>query len=295
VRPVVLVLLAACVAELPDVEAPCEAWDEPGLYQFKVTTKEGPKRRAFVWVPTGEGPRNMVVALHGAASTPTDFSDVSQHMRVAENEGFVAVFPQGRGSLANSWNAGDCCGSAQADRRDVDDVAYLEQLVRELSPKVCGAKVLGTGFSNGGMLAHRWACEGEQVDAIVPASGPLQISPSKCKGPPVPVRHYHGLADDIVPYEGGVGSNFSGVDHQSVDATMKAWRERNDCSDAEPAVFTNGDTTCTRWACQAPTELCTVTGWTHAWPGGRNADRTSADATRDGYAWFDALWSEDQP
>lgn len=285
----ILLALLGCVPGLPDVDEPCEPWDEPGLYQIKVEMPDGPKRRAYVWVPTAAGPRDMVVALHGGASSPTDLADVSQYMRVAENEGFVAVFPQGRGDLVNLWNGGSCCGSSQDDRRDVDDVAFLERLVRELSPKVCGRRVLGTGFSNGGMLAHRWACEGSRVDAVVPVSGPLAIPEARCEGPPVPIRHYHGTADSRVPYDGGSGDGYSSTEHRSVEETMATWRRRNLCADTAPQTRVDGDTVCQAWSCQAATELCSVEGWGHAWPGGRNSDRTSADATRDGWEWFQGL------
>lgn len=281
-RPVGLAVLAGCEPPmLPEVADPCAVWDEPGLYRFEVEVK-GDTRKAYVDVPPHEGPRPLVVALHGGGQPADRFADVSQHLKLGEREGFVAVYPRGKKDLLFPvWNVGNCCSSVDDEHRAIDDVAFLDALVRKLSPEVCGEGVLATGFSNGAMMTHRWACEGETVDAAVTSSGPHMADPSACGGEPVPIRHYHGTADPIVPYDGD-------EEYRSVDETMALWRERNRCDDTPPVTWlADGTTTCIGWTCAAPTELCTLDGWAHQWPGGANAASTGGvDATADGWAFY---------
>jgi polyhydroxybutyrate depolymerase len=258
-------LAAGCVTELPSQADPCATWEQPGLYTWK--TDVGDKtRKAYVFVPPTAGPRDLVVALHGAGQTAREFADRSQFIRHAEQNNYVAVYPSGQAILwKHGWNAGECCGNLKEDIRNAEDVRFLEQLVAELSVEVCGDRVLATGFSNGGMMAHRWACEGEEPDAVVSAAGTLAFF-GECTGDPVPIRHYHGTADPRVPEEGEASTLMS------VDETMAIWRERNECTDDPPDEQVTGPMTCTAWECAAPTEQCTIEGWDHRWPGGVNRD-----------------------
>ena len=264
--------------ELPDVAQPCGEWPEPGTYKFTVEV-DGRTRKAEVYVPPTAGPRDLVVALHGGSSNADSFRAVTRLDQHALRENFVAVFPQGRKALLwRAWNAGYCCGNLDEQHRDANDVAFLDKLVKELTPRVCGDRVLAVGFSNGGMMANRWGCEGSEPDAIVAAAGPLLRS--ACEGEPRPFRQYHGLADRNVPFAGGEGKTGLTNFPPAIQG-FESWKERNGCVDEDPEVFTFGPMTCERYPCKASTEQCTIQGWSHAWPGGRNAARLGSDATTD--------------
>jgi len=275
-----MVLLVGCgLPELPEVAQPCGKWPEPGTYKFTVDV-DGKTRKAQVYVPPTEGPRDLVVALHGGASNADDFQSVSRFDYIAQRDNFVTVYPQGRKSwLWRAWNAGDCCGNIDEQHRDANDVAFLDKLVTELTPRVCADRVLAVGFSNGGSMATRWGCEGNTPDAVVSAAGPLLRN--QCGGAPKPFRHYHGLADANVPYAGGQGRGE--YVWPAASRGLGMWEARNGCSEADPEKFVFGPMTCLRYDCEASTELCTIEGWQHAWPGGRNATRMGgySDATQD--------------
>jgi len=274
-----LILLSACIQKLPEQDAPCKRWEAPGLYTY-TTQVEGKKRHAYVHVPDSVGPRDLVFAIHGAGQTRQEFAAATRFISLSEREGFVTVFPKGTGFLRKSWDGVE-------EARKVDDVAFLDQLAAELSRQVCGGEVLGTGFSFGGLMAHRWACEGSQVDAIVPAAG--VVGSPTCAGDPVPIRHYHGDADTAIAYEGTHFPIYN-VDLISVEASMEVWRTRNLCDpDAPPETWIEGDTTCQAWSCAAPTELCTLEGWGHRWPGGANRGARQHDATTASWQWFQDL------
>ena len=187
------------------------------------------------------------------------------------------------GMVGWSWNAGGCCGFSSEERNDVADVAFLDAITEQVSERTCGAEVLAAGFSAGGMMTHRWGCESDIPDALLPAAGPVMVD--QCEGEPKPIRHYHGTEDPTVPIEGGASPRNS-MDYRSADASMEFWRVRNACTDAEPTIVEDGDVVCQQWDCAARTELCEVVGWGHQWPGGSNRAPGQHDATRDGYAWF---------
>ena len=268
-------LLVGCLTDLPVVDDPCGEWPEPGLFRVRQEPSDTHTRRPYVYVPSGEGPRDLVFLLHGGGSNAPDFAEVTGMLDFAEKLNTVVVYPDALG-FPSGWNAGPQYGF------DQDDLGFLEALANDLDTRLCGRRKVALGFSNGAMMAHRWACEGTELDAIGVSSGPLMLD--GCDGDfPLPVRHYHGEADTVVPIDGGVSFR---TKVPPLDDTIEAWKVRNQCSEAFTETVT-GDTTCRKWDCAAPTEFCTIADWPHMWPGGVNASRTDADATTALLGFFD--------
>ena len=68
-------------------------------------------------------------------------------------------------------------------------------------------RVFVTGMSNGAMMSYRIASERpDLVAGIAPVAGSLVMDPPTL---PVPILAIHGLLDENVPFQGGVGSGFS--------------------------------------------------------------------------------------
>jgi polyhydroxybutyrate depolymerase len=283
-----LLWLTGCIPQLPDLDDPCGPWPEAGLY--RVTIDVDQTRKPYVYVPSTEaGPRDVVVLLHGAGATGPKFEEITQFETAADNKGFVLVYPNGLGWPLRTWNA------SEGFESDADDVGFLDELSRQVTDKVCGRRVLATGFSNGAMMIHRWGCEGKvPPDAIVASSGPLMQNACP-RALPTPVRHYHGTKDTIVPFEGGEGTSGKGIVFPPLIETMETWGEINQCSDAEPVTTSQGDTECAAWHCLVPTELCLVHGWPHLWPGGIRSDGTDADLTSAAWEFFDSAVPVDEP
>lgn len=229
---------------------------------------QGQTRRFYVHVPTNYDPQRatpVVLDLHGRA-LDARFQMLLSGMRdVADANGFLAVHPEGtREGLEQTWNAGLCCGASARDQ--VDDVGFLAAVLDQLQARLCvdTKRVYATGMSNGGFMAHRLGCElSDRIAAIAPVAGTLGVlgcQPSR----PVPVFHFHGTLDAVVPYEGFAG-------FVSVQQSMDTWVQHNGCA-PQPSVFLEqGDTRCQRWEpCEqgAQVQLCTVEGGGHTWPGG---------------------------
>lgn len=206
-------------------------------------------------------PTPVVLDFHGRNSTSMQQTFVSGMNALADAEGFVSVHPDGVGG---TWNAGLCCPEAMS--RGIDDVGFVAAMLDALDAELCidEARVYATGLSNGGFMSHRLACDlADRIAAIAPVAG-TNVTSSCSPGRAVPVLHFHGDADAVVPYDG-----FGGA--ASVASTMSAWATRNGCGASSAVVLERGDVTCEEWSgCRdgATVRLCTIAGGGHQWPGG---------------------------
>jgi polyhydroxybutyrate depolymerase len=236
----------------------------------------GRPRSSLLHVPDKYDPSSgamLVLNFHGFTSTGWQQALLSRMSRHSDERGFIVAYPEG---IAASWNAGACCGTAWSD--SVDDVGFVRALLDAIAERYCidPSRVFATGMSNGGFFSHRLACElSDRIAAVAPVAGVLGIPEAACAPPrEVPVLHFHGTADPLVPYAGGtpiLPQLGAGLVFRSVAQTLTHWRSRNGCSGFERGFYQQGDATCVEWPdCSggAQTALCTIDGGGHTWPGG---------------------------
>lgn len=227
--------------------------------------------------PTAGAP--VVLAFHGSASSAAHLVEFSGLNEVADEKGFIAVFPQGLGPdrLRRTWNAGGCCG--WSFKENIDDVGFAAAICDDLERQfaINPSRVFATGMSNGGMMAYRLAAElSDRISAIAPVAGPmgkLVTTPTQ----PVSVCHFHGTHDDYAPYRGGVGKkSTSKTEFASAEASVEYWRRFNDCDEIfledRLPVRVNDGTRVTRrvWdggLSNSSVALYTIDGMGHTWPG----------------------------
>jgi poly(3-hydroxybutyrate) depolymerase len=116
--------------------------------------------------------------------------------RESDSQGFVGIYPE-RG---DSWNAGLCCGKAAATGRD--DVAWLADVIAEVSSSYGLKTVYLAGFSNGGMMVERFVVERPDVSGCFAVWG---AAPEMPQGGYWPGQGtiFDGAVDNIVPASGG--------------------------------------------------------------------------------------------
>lgn len=162
--------------------------------------KVGSTTRSFiVYKPSGlpENPP-LVISMHGLGGSGSQQRSMSGFDKVADNGKFIVVYPNGTYKLNNS-NGWDISSNA--------DVDFISALIDTMAVKykIDRTRVYATGFSMGGMMSYKLACEiADKITAIGPASGyPLGNMVTKCTpARPVPICHTHGTTDDIVDYTG---------------------------------------------------------------------------------------------
>jgi poly(3-hydroxybutyrate) depolymerase len=138
--------------------------------------------------------RPAMIILHGIKDTPEHFESVAGFKKYADRDGNLLAYPEG---VRESFNAGLCCGDAAAYK--VDDITFLSNVVSDLRARGA-SRISVVGFSNGGMMAYRLACERpDLVDTVGVMSGTLEIP--HCDGP-IKALHVHGLRDTAVPFTG---------------------------------------------------------------------------------------------
>jgi polyhydroxybutyrate depolymerase len=224
-------------------------------------------------------PAPLIFVFHGLGDDPAEMQLLTGFNEIADKFSFLLVYPVGVGQ---SWNAGGkCCGEALTNK--IDDIAFVRQILLDLATvvRVDKKRIYATGFSNGGALADRLACEMPDVFAAVASvAGILSYSPCQPQQP-ISVMHIHGLSDYILPYKGG-GS----FEIRPVEEIMSSWAELNGCIDS-PTVESpiKGIKHIVYVSCQAGTgvELYALQGEGHAWP-----SKDTWDASQIIWAFFAA-------
>ena len=256
-------------------------------YTKKMDIRAGGFRRSYrVHVPKGYSPETalpLVVVIHGAFSTAKEIEKETGFSVLADQEGFVVLYPNGMGifGFLQHWNAGHCCGKAAAD--NIDDVGFVSATIEDVCSlvNVDRSRIYMVGFSNGGMLTYRFGAEHpEMVAAIAPLAASIGGKPSpestawRIPSPklPLPVIIFHGMADDNVPYRGGsVKGKPKARQYFSVAESLGFWVKHNGCKVPSLARdLYDGSVNQEIWNnCKNGSEvrLYTLKNWGHIWPG----------------------------
>lgn len=167
--------------------------------------------------------------LHGAGGSADLAAEETGWSRLADNEGFAVVYPEGlavrpeRPSkfLTNpqEWNDG-------SERGRHEDVGFLDAILDHLQQRFDPSRIFLSGFSNGAGMAFRFAAErAERIAALAPVAGHCWISPKPVR--PVPTFYLVGDGDPLVPLHGGTVRTFWGNDEwrPTVHETLRRWSE----------------------------------------------------------------------
>jgi polyhydroxybutyrate depolymerase len=184
----------------------------------------------------------LVIGLHGYPSCSKVLLLYSGLTRKSDEEGFIAVYPNGKSGNINeilfslrawrSWGRAWNCW----DQYSHDDVGFIKHLIKKIIDEysIDSSKIFITGISNGGMLAYRIGAElSDMITAIAPISStiggkwsseePEYIIPEPKN--PLPVIVFHGEEDNIIPYDGGGLNNY-----KSVNESVDFWVTYNKCN-----------------------------------------------------------------
>ena len=258
----------------------------------------GEKREYLLYVPKNYDPAKpipLVINLHTAMSWPSSSMAISQWNLVADEQGFIVVYPAGTGHGPKSW---EMTGSETPSR--MPDVIFISELIDKLeeSYNIDKTRIYANGMSNGGGMAFVLSCTmSDRIAAVGMVSAGLDPGWDWCTNHrPVPVIAFHGTADPVCPYNGGA-SKLAGGSFPSVREFFATWSRRNQCRPNPVESIIAGDVTRLQYtdcADNAGVALYTVRGEGHQWPGGKRVAvewmlgpySGSIDATRQMWAFF---------
>jgi polyhydroxybutyrate depolymerase len=264
----------------------------------------GDERTYRLHVPQSYDPRRptpLVISLHGGALWGAAQMDVSGWNTVADEHGFIVVYPSGlRTAGPRAWRSGQ-------GGRTTRDVRFIGDLIDALgaSYNIDPARIYADGLSNGGGMAFLLSCTLPDRIAAVGMVGPALFLPwSGCEqmARPVPMILFHGTAERFAPYHGGrtVVSRAIMRDHwnPSIPTFTATWARRNRCGPKPVESRVAADVTrldYTDCANGADVALYTIHDGGHTWPGGGEqpewfAGRTthSVSASREAWSFFQA-------
>jgi polyhydroxybutyrate depolymerase len=152
-------------------------------------------------------PTPVILAFHGGGTNAQIMAFSCGLNAKADDAGFIVVYPNGTGDekLKLTWNSGGF--RAPNGKKQPDDVAFTAAVIDDLAKvtNVDAKRIYATGMSNGGMMCYRLAAElSKKIAAIASVSGTMSVKKYRPKRP-VAVIHFHGTADERVPFGGTKG------------------------------------------------------------------------------------------
>jgi len=193
---------------------------------------------AQIYQPSGLAPgerRPLLVFLHGLGASGKAAFDVLHLAAFGARERVFVLAPDGTMDRQKRqfWNAGAAC--CNFDRRDIDDVARLTQLIDtwRARPDVDSSRVYVVGHSNGGFMTERLVCAlGDRITAAASMAGAAPPSSQTCTPTNrLALLEVHGDADEIVRYAGGsVFDSPELAPFPGIEQGFHDWAKRLGCS-----------------------------------------------------------------
>lgn len=286
----------------------------------RTVSVSGQNRDYELYIPTftDTNPHPLVLSLHGGGGAAMEQAAKTRFNNLAQEKKFYVAYPEGSGAI-QTFNGGSCCGYAQS--HGVDDSLYIRAILDDLQShyNVNASKIYSTGFSNGGIMSHRLACEvADRISGIAAVSGAsgqydrvlnkyYDCIPSR----PIPILHIHAKNDRNYPYDGGTGAGASSTDYYSVSATVSDWLTRNNVTNQATTEVLSSFTKCYHYStvansskASAPVVLCVenppdvydpidqiVYGGGHSWPGGVRSYGIKSDIPPQDFDATSYIWN----
>jgi polyhydroxybutyrate depolymerase len=219
----------------------------------------GATQRTYrVHLPAGYRPAAAVPALlffHGSGGSAADMDATTGFSKLADQVGFVAVYPQGAG------NPGDTFWAYQGRIVDgIDDLRYSVQALDDLQRRLCvdRTRIYAAGFSAGGGMANWLACElAGRIAAFASISGSFATEPGGCRpSRPASIFDLHNTGDPVVAYAGEPASNGWPFRAPAVLTWLAQWADRDGCAADYDVFFGSRTVTGMRWSgCRGGAEV----------------------------------------
>ena len=278
-----LIIISSCSggssSSVIEIDSEVDSSDEPCInYQTSLgegTTLNGRIvydnviRQFYIYLgSTYQSTSPVLFSLHGYTSRALWNMNYTGFQSIADEFGFIVVFPQGTLLPATGqthWNVG-----GWTTRSITDDVGFLNEVIDFLDDEysINLKKIYSTGMSNGGYMSYKLACDlSSRIAAVVSVTGSMTVETVEGCNPshPTSIAQIHGLEDSVVSYYGNAFS-------KPIEEVMDYWVDHNNCS-SEPNTSDIGGSNgggihdvysgCDN---QTSVELFLMTNMGHDWP-----------------------------
>ncbi|MEH2421118.1 MAG: PHB depolymerase family esterase [Nostoc sp.] len=244
-------------------------------------TEQGAVRTYYIYTPKSYSPSRpmpLVLVFHGDDGSGRSISNVSRFNELAEQKGFIVVYPDG---IDHKWSL------RKNGKRKIDDISFVKNLINHLEQvrNIDKRRIYASGFSKGGILTQALTCQlSDQIAAFASVAGSLPMRLEQTCQPhlPVSILMINGTNDQSVHYQGDEKTQKGAL--ISIPKVVNFWRVHNQCPTytAKDVAFTpeNGSSsdkvkTYSYSGCNAGSEvlqLAVVNGG-HLWYGGTSSDK----------------------
>jgi polyhydroxybutyrate depolymerase len=233
----------------------------------------GETRDYLLYVPESYDPSTptaLVISIHGFSQWPAHQSQLTGWNDLAEEYGFIVVYPSGMG-FPKRWRTQ---GEPGSDTDPVLDVTFISDLIDRMESEynIDPARIYANGLSNGGGMSVLLGCElSDRIAAIGSVAGAYTLLWSECRSTrSVPTIIFHGTSDPIVPFLGGPAHG-PGFSLPSIPEWVEELAAHNGCAENPVELPTSGEVSGVRYeGCSQDAEVVfyIIAGGGHAWPGG---------------------------
>jgi polyhydroxybutyrate depolymerase len=237
----------------------------------------GITRRYLLYVPKSYDRSKaspLVISFHPAATWPAAERAISRWNDLADEKGFIVVYPAGSGAFFGGFSPGQHIWPA-GPQTLLRDVKFISDLIEKLQAEynIDSRRVYADGISNGGGMAFQLSCNLSDRIAAVGAVASAQLLPWQCRdSKPVPLIVFHGTADKHAPYLGGTSPiaprPFANIPEWTAHVARK-----NECrGDARETQITANVRLLAYTNCAEGADVMfyTIEGGGHSWPGGKS-------------------------
>jgi polyhydroxybutyrate depolymerase len=237
--------------------------------------------------PAHQLPDPLVVDFHGYGEGDQTESLTTQFGALGQHDGFLAVFPNGHGTPVH-WDT--------STRASNPDLRFVASLLAHLEATQCidKARIYATGLSQGAFMTSTVACAmSGSFAAFAPVDG-VQL-PAYCPAKrPAPILAFHGTADPILHFNGGLGRAVlkddltvdpkplpklpaARLDGPGYPAHVRAWAKRDGCGATHTDTKLSPHVIQRVYPCPPGTavEFDIIVGGGHSWPGSRLSQELS--------------------
>jgi len=180
----------------------------------------------------------LVIALHGAGQVGDVYAPYSEWHKVAEENGFIVVFPTAYPYAENNGMARPIHNDCWSEERP-SDLSFWQQLIEDVSVRynIDASRIYATGHSNGGNSTAMIAGEMSDLVAAVAISAGRYRNVEQTVTDDMSTLH-EMTSEYKVPVIQLVGTNDGGAyQSPSMYSTMMFWLERNGCVDLATSLL----------------------------------------------------------